>query len=167
MPKQPIWRCCPLVPWRCTGRIFQRAPIPSSPSTCANGSPRKSLASSCPPCTTTSTAMMKGYPGAISISPDVLIQMYDSIFRECARHGFRKIFAAVCHGGSEIPVQFLANIVHERATAEAPGKPDRPDYYLFSKTISIGAAKRFAKEPEGRFGHGGEIETGLNIAARP
>ena len=36
-------------------------------------------------------AMMKGYPGgAISIPPDVMIQLYDAIFRECARHGFNK-----------------------------------------------------------------------------
>ena len=69
-------------------------------------------------------AQMKSFPGgAISIPPQVMIQLYDAIFSECARLGFKKIFAAVCHGGSETPVEFLANMVHERATAEVPGKP--------------------------------------------
>ena len=113
-------------------------------------------------------AMMKGYPGgAISIPPDVMIQLYDSIFRECARHGFKKIFAAVCHGGSETPVQFLANMVHERATSEAPEKPAQPDYYLFSRTLSAAGAAKYAKDTLLEVGHGGEIETALNLACRP
>ena len=91
-------------------------------------------------------AMTKNYPGVISIPSDVMTQMYDAIFRECARNGFKKIFAAVCHGGSETPVQFLANMVHERATAEAPGKPAEPDYYLFSKTLSAAGAEEYAQD---------------------
>jgi creatinine amidohydrolase len=90
-------------------------------------------------------AMMKRFPGTISIPADVLTPLYDSIFRECARNGFSKIFAVVCHGGSETPFQFLANLVHERATPEAPRNPAQPDYYLFSKTLSMEGARRFAK----------------------
>ena len=114
-------------------------------------------------------AQMKSFPGgAISIPPQVMIQLYDAIFSECARLGFRKIFAAVCHGGSETPVEFLANMVHERATSEVPGKPAKPDYYLFSKTLSPGAAAaKYAKDPVLEVGHGGEIETALNMACRP
>lgn len=112
-------------------------------------------------------AMMKSYPGVISIPPDVMTQMYDAIFRECARNGFKKSFAAVCHGGSETHVQFLANMVHERATAEAPGKPAQPDYYLFSKTLSAAGAEEYAKDSLVEVGHGGEIETALNLASRP
>ena len=73
-----------------------------------------------------------------------------------------------CHGGSETPVEFLANMVHERATAEVPGKPAQPDYYLFSKTLSPGtAAAKYSKDPVLEVGHGGEIETALNLACRP
>jgi creatinine amidohydrolase/Fe(II)-dependent formamide hydrolase-like protein len=96
-----------------------------------------------------------------------MIQMYDAIFRECARNGFKKIFAAVCHGGSEIPVQFLANMVHERATAETPEKPANPDYYLFSKTLSPAGTEKYVKDALVEVGHGGEIETALNLASRP
>ena len=112
-------------------------------------------------------AMTKNYPGVISIPPDVMTQMYDAIFRECARNGFKKIFAAVCHGGSETPVQFLANMVHERATAEAPGKPAEPDYYLSNKTLSAAGAEEYAQDSLVEVGHGGEIETALNLASRP
>ena len=112
-------------------------------------------------------ASMKSYPGTISIPADVMVQLYDAIFRECARNGFKKIFAVICHGGSETPVQFLANLVHERATLKAPDERARPEYYLFSKTISLARAREFAKSADGQFGHACEIETGLNLAARP
>jgi len=109
-------------------------------------------------------SQMKRYPGVISIPPDAMVQMYDAIFRECARNGFKKIFAAVCHGGSENPVQFLANLVHERASNEGPAAPD---YYLFSKTLSPAAATEYAKGAVIEVGHGGEIETSVLLAARP
>lgn len=108
---------------------------------------------------------MKCYPGTISIPPKVMLELEESICREAARNGFKKIIIFVSHGGSEHVAEFLMHqLLEEKTTPEAPKK----DYTIFWVGWEIWADERkqiFSDEFQG--GHGDVAETSLIMFLRP
>ncbi len=107
-------------------------------------------------------AMMKGYPGTISIPLATVRQLYSDICTECARNGFNRILFFVGHGGSQVVVDVLGMDILER---RRNGEEIPYDiFWTFISTLMQPELGQLVKTPTG---HGCEFETSLTLRARP
>ena len=115
-------------------------------------------------------AMMKSYPSVISIPPDVMTQMYDCttrFFGNARETDSRKVLPPFATVARRHPCSFWPIWSTSARQPKRPESPPSPTITLSSKTLSAAGAEEYAKDSPVEVGHGGEIETALNLASRP
>jgi creatinine amidohydrolase len=106
---------------------------------------------------------MMCYPGTISISPELMLRLYEEICSEAARNGFRRIVLLVGHGGSEHVTDFFQHSLLQRREHVRLGYGVFRIYY--PSLVQLAAQQFESGEESG--GHGGEVETSFVLHFRP
>jgi len=106
----------------------------------------------------------RDFPGTISVSSSVYMQMVKSLARGILSAGFQRIFFLNGHGGNEAPAA--------AALAELIGESDRADgaHLAFASWWQVAAdviAKNNAKMRTPGISHACEYETSMILAIRP
>jgi len=99
-----------------------------------------------------------GFPGTVTIEPDVYISFIESIGRSLARHGARRLLIMNFHGGNLAPLQVAAARIRSRHGLRT--------YVL----VWTSFARRYIEEllkPEPVWGHACEHETSMIMLFRP
>ncbi len=99
----------------------------------------------------------KHFPGCLTISPTVMLQLFDEVFSEIARNGLRKIVLYIGHGGNNALAPFLAQAQLSR----------RRNYLVYVKKDRLNEERR--KKWKGiietdEHGHACECETSISLA---
>ncbi len=99
----------------------------------------------------------KHFPGCLTISPTLMLALFDEVFSEIARNGLKKIILYIGHGGNHYMAPFLAQCQLSR----------RRDYLIYVKTG--GLSEERGKEWKAlldtdEHGHACECETSISLA---
>ena len=99
----------------------------------------------------------KHFPGCLTISPALMMQLFEEVFAEIARNGLKKIILYVGHGGNHYMAPFLAQCQLSR----------RRDYLIYVKEDRLNEERRRRwkeiTETE-EHGHACECETSISLA---
>ncbi len=99
------------------------------------------------------------YPGCIGIEPPLILQLLDSVCREIARNGLKKIILVNAHGGNNALVQFFAQI-------QLASRRDYAVYVLstYNEQAETSLQAQWDTQVDG---HAGERETSAILMIRP
>jgi len=99
-----------------------------------------------------------GFPGTISIDPDVYIEFIVCIGRSLAKHGAKRLILMNFHGGNLAPLQIAMAKIRARYGLRT---------YLFPWTSFARDAILRELKPEKHWGHACEHETSMIMLFRP
>lgn len=100
------------------------------------------------------------FPGTITISPTLLLELTQQVLDEIGRNGFRKIILYNAHGGNGYFLNFLAqcHLAKERPYS----------LYAYQASITASHTDEYNHIVESEVhGHGCECETSITMANRP
>lgn len=99
----------------------------------------------------------KHFPGCLTVSPGLMLRLFEEVFSDIARNGLKKIILYIGHGGNNALAPFLAQAQLSR----------RRDYLVYVKKDRLNEERRKKwKEivETDEHGHACECETSISLA---
>lgn len=100
------------------------------------------------------------YPGTLTLPPLLMLQLFEAVFDEIGRNGFKKIVLVSGHGGNRNMLPFLADCANWQ---RKPYTVYQPEFMA----LSAEAAAEFQAMVGPTDGHAGDTETSMMLANRP